>query len=204
MEGVAEGYGSRSGSTSQTGPISLSPTGSGHVWTDTQAGCPCYDPSSRTGLSVPWQQQLVKNVSVSGWEKNGQPGRLKGHGGGQRCQATADSALRPLSPGVTPRHSHKASPQHKHLGMPLSVPAPTGTHLTHQSAQPAHTTPYPQVFCIVCPVLLVRRGEAWGPRGKLNIAPVSPPSIPIPIPRAAGLSAHLDSRLTGLGRRLVF
>lgn len=33
-------------------------------------------------LSVPWQQQLVKNVSVSGWGggESGQPGSLEGYG----------------------------------------------------------------------------------------------------------------------------
>lgn len=38
---------------------------------------------SCTGHSVPWQQQLVRNVSVRGWEKNDQPGRPKGHGMGR-------------------------------------------------------------------------------------------------------------------------
>lgn len=197
------GSGGRSGSTSQTGPVSLSPTGSGHVWTDTQANCPCHDPSSRTGQSVPWQQQLVKNVSVSGLGEKWSTRQAQGAWWG----AALLSYCRLCPPSVvTQRHTPPLTQSHPaaqtHLGMPLSAPAPTGTHLTLQSTQPAHTTPYPQV-------LLGRRGMGspgkWGPRSaKLNIAPVSLPPISVPIPRAAGLSAHLDSRLTGLGRRPVF
>lgn len=85
VRGAAERYGGRSGPTSQREHISPSPH---RLWAcvDRYLGraapamtllhpCIC--------LSVPWQQQLVKNVSVSGWGgggESGQPGSLEGYG----------------------------------------------------------------------------------------------------------------------------
>lgn len=130
VEGAAEGSGGRSSPTSQRGSISLSPAGSGHVWTDTQADCPCHDPSSRTRPSVPWQQQLVKNVSVSGWEKNGQPGKRGMVGAAllSHCTLSSRPSTHPLSPSITYHHLHKATPQTNtwaYLCLSLHPQAPT-------------------------------------------------------------------------------